>query len=71
MSMSKLGTSLPSALVCGLMLFIVGAGLGCNGSPKVRAEVEQPEITPPKLVREARGVECCSCSTILYPTWCW
>jgi membrane fusion protein, copper/silver efflux system len=58
MSISKLGNnSLPSAVVCGLLLFIAVAGFGCNGWPKVQAEVEQPVITPPKLVREAQGVE--------------
>jgi hypothetical protein len=49
---TKIGISPRSALICGLILFIAGAGFGCEGRPKVEAEVEQPEIIPPKLVHE-------------------
>ncbi len=52
MSISKIGISPRSALICGLILLIAGAGSGCEGRPKVQAEVEQPEIIPPKLVHE-------------------
>lgn len=54
MSISKIGIAPRSALICGLMLFIAGAGFGCEGRPKVQAEVEQPEIIPPKLVHAGR-----------------